>query len=49
MTENKADIITVKNLSKRYGKKVVFENLSFSLPRNRIRLCPKLSDKVKFC
>jgi len=29
----KLDIITAENLSKRYGEKVVFENLSFSLPR----------------
>jgi len=36
ITENKPDIITVKNLSKRYGRKVVFDNLSFSLPRNKI-------------
>jgi len=30
------DIITVNNLSKRFGRNVVFDNLSFSLPRGRI-------------
>ena len=30
------NIITVSNLSKSYGKKLVFDKISFSLPRNRI-------------
>lgn len=30
------NIITVENLWKSYGKKVVFNNISFALPRNRI-------------
>lgn len=30
------DIISVENLTKRYGQNVVFNNLSFSLPHNRV-------------